>query len=42
MPKQEALNLDFTKIWPGGIDHFADAGKSSAPPKPKPQQKSED
>ena len=39
MPKQEALNLDFTTIWPGGVDHFADAGKTS---EPKPQPKSED
>jgi hypothetical protein len=27
MPKQEALNLNFTAIWPGGIDHFTDASK---------------
>lgn len=27
MPKQAALNLNFTAIWPGGIDHFTDASK---------------
>jgi len=27
MPKQSPLNLDFTRIWEGGVDHFSDAAK---------------
>jgi hypothetical protein len=27
MPKQSPLDLNFTSIWPGGIDHFSDASK---------------
>ena len=27
MPKQSPLNLDFTRIWQGGVDHFSDASK---------------
>lgn len=38
MPKQAPLNLDFTKIWPGGIEHFADAERNPPTPK-KPEPK---
>lgn len=28
MPKQSPLNLNFSHIWEGGIDHFSDASKA--------------
>lgn len=42
MPKQSPLNLDFTKIWPGGVDGFADASRKPTPPKPPKKPAKED